>query len=84
MPMSVNEIQQAANCANWAVSIESENLVWRLYSKKKFQIALYDQNAHSEHCFRRPNRCRQSSSRLGFDPQHRMLTVIGPQWPGEI
>jgi hypothetical protein len=33
MPMSVNEIQQAANCANWAVSIESENLVWRLYSK---------------------------------------------------
>ena len=50
--MSVNEIQQAANCANWAVSIESENLVWRLYSKKQFQIALYDQNAHSEHCFR--------------------------------
>jgi hypothetical protein len=28
--MSVNEIQQAANCANWAVSIESENLTFSL------------------------------------------------------
>ena len=34
MPMSVNEIQQAANCANWAVSIESENLCVEALLKK--------------------------------------------------